>query len=93
MADAYALSNAVEHGLRTRAAIVDMRGQLNIRQWEKTASAALGHMSALKPLIWLIVVIVMKKSLDREVMCLAGLTAVRLLNDDNDFLPIFFCAK
>ena len=38
MAAAYALSNAVEHGLRTRAAIVDMRGQLNIRQW-----AAMGH--------------------------------------------------
>ena len=33
MAEAYALSNAVEHGLRTRAAIVDMRGQLNFRQW------------------------------------------------------------
>ena len=43
MADAYALSNAVEHGLRTRATIVDMRGQLNIRQWEETASAAMGH--------------------------------------------------
>ena len=26
------LSNAFEHGLRTRAAIVDMRGQLNIRR-------------------------------------------------------------
>ena len=43
MFEAYALSNAVEHGLRTRAAIVDMRGQLNIRQWEETASAAMGH--------------------------------------------------
>ena len=43
MAEAYALSNAVEHGLRTRAAIVDVRGQLNIRQWEETASAAMGH--------------------------------------------------
>ena len=43
MAEAYALSNAVEHGLRTRAAIVDMRGQLNIRQWEETASAAMGN--------------------------------------------------
>ena len=40
---AYALSNAVEHGLRTRATIVDMRGQLNIRRWEETASAAMGH--------------------------------------------------
>ena len=43
MAEAYALSNAVEHGLRTRAAIVDMRGQLNIRQWEEAASAAMRH--------------------------------------------------
>ena len=43
MAEAYALSDAVEHGLRTRATIVDMRIQLNIRQWEETASAAIGH--------------------------------------------------
>ena len=42
MAEAYALSNTVEHGLRTRATIVDMRGQLNIRQWEETGSAAMG---------------------------------------------------
>ena len=45
MAEAYALSSAVEHGLRTRGTIVDMRGQLNIRQWEETASAAMGHVS------------------------------------------------
>ena len=43
MAEACAPSNAVERGLRTRAIIVDMRGQLNIRQWEETASAAVGH--------------------------------------------------
>ena len=43
MAEAYALSNAVEHGLRTRATIVDIRGQLNICEWEETASAAKGH--------------------------------------------------
>ena len=43
MAEAHALSNAVEHGLRTRAVIVDLEGQLNIRQWEETASAAMGH--------------------------------------------------
>ena len=43
MAEAYAPSNAVERGLRIRAAIVDMRGQLNIRHWEETASAAMGH--------------------------------------------------
>ena len=42
MAEAYAPSNAVEHGMRTRAPIVDMRGQLNIRPWEETASA-MGH--------------------------------------------------
>ena len=45
MAEAYALPNAVEHGLRTRATIVDMRGQLNIRQWEETASAEMEHLS------------------------------------------------
>ena len=46
MTEAYALSNAVEHGFRTRATIVGMRGQLNIRQWEETASAAMGHVTA-----------------------------------------------
>ena len=43
MAEAHALSNAVEHGLRTRATIIDMRGQLSIRQWAEAASAAMGH--------------------------------------------------
>ena len=43
MAESYVLSNAVEHGLQTRATIGDMRGQLNIRQWEEPASAAIGH--------------------------------------------------
>ena len=43
MAEAYALSNAVEHGFRTRATLVDMRGQLTICEWEETASAAMGH--------------------------------------------------
>ena len=38
--------NAVEHGLRTRAIIVNMRGRLKIRQWEKTPSAAMVHTSA-----------------------------------------------
>ena len=42
MAEACALFNAVEHGLRTPAAIVDRRGQINIRQLEGTASAAMG---------------------------------------------------
>ena len=35
MAEAYALSNAGAHGLRTRATIVDVKGDLNIRQWEE----------------------------------------------------------
>ena len=43
MAKAYAQPNAVEHGLGTRATIVDMREPLNLRQWEETASAAMGH--------------------------------------------------
>ena len=43
MAEAYALSNAVENGFRTRAAIVDMRGPLNIRQRQETTSAAMRH--------------------------------------------------
>ena len=43
MAEAYALSTVVEHGLRTRDVIVDMRERLNIRQWEETASAAMGQ--------------------------------------------------
>ena len=32
MAEAYALSNAVERGLRARAIVVDMRRRLNIPQ-------------------------------------------------------------
>ena len=32
MADAYSLSNAVEHGLRTSAAVSGVGGQLNTRQ-------------------------------------------------------------
>ena len=43
MAETYALSIAVEHGLRKQATIVHMRGQLHFRQWEQTASAAVGH--------------------------------------------------
>ena len=31
MAETYAFSNCVEHFLRLRAALVDMKGQLNIR--------------------------------------------------------------
>ena len=42
MAEACALTNAVEHGLRTRATIVDVRGKLNSSMGGK-ASAAMGH--------------------------------------------------
>ena len=48
MAEAYTLSNAVEHGLRTRAAIVDMRGQLNIRQWGRNNFPLHWEMSGLR---------------------------------------------
>ena len=37
-----ALCNTVEHGLWTRA-IIDMRRQLIFRQWEETASSAMGY--------------------------------------------------
>ena len=43
LSEAYALSNAVEQGSRIRDIIVDMKRQLNLRQWEETASAAMGH--------------------------------------------------
>ena len=38
-----AFSKGVKHGLRLRATLVDMKGQLNIRRWEETASASMGH--------------------------------------------------
>ena len=43
MVEASALSDAVEHGLRDKATIFDMKGELNIRQLEETASVAMGH--------------------------------------------------
>ena len=42
MAEAFAPPNAVEHGLRTRTVFVDMRGQLNIRQWEENSFCSNG---------------------------------------------------
>ena len=90
-AEGYALSNAVEHGLRARATIVDMRGQLNVRQWEEKASAAMGHVwfadceSLFAHLIFsqrstcgTIVTIVMKKSVGRRVIILVGSTSAML---------------
>ena len=44
MAEAYALSDAIERGLRTRPAVADTKGQLNIRQTI--------DLSTLKQIIW-----------------------------------------
>ena len=43
MAETHGLSNGVDHGLRLRAALVDLTGQLNIRRSEETASVLTGH--------------------------------------------------
>ena len=37
------MTKAVEAGTRKRAAIVDMKGQLDIRNWEESASQSMGH--------------------------------------------------
>ena len=37
------MTKAVEAGTRIRAAIVDMKGQLDIRNWEESASQSMGH--------------------------------------------------
>ena len=38
-----ALTKGVEAGMRLRAAIVDMRGKLNIHDWEESSSSQMGH--------------------------------------------------
>jgi hypothetical protein len=43
MAETFALNKAIEAGTRIRAAIVDMMGKLDIRNWEETAAQAMGH--------------------------------------------------
>ena len=43
MGETCALSNGDERGLRLRAALVDMKEQLNIRRRDETASASMGH--------------------------------------------------
>jgi len=43
MAETFAMTKAVEAGTRIRAAIVDMKGQLDIRNWEESASQSMGH--------------------------------------------------
>ena len=43
MAETFALNRAIEAGTRIRAAIVDMLGDLDIRQWEETSARRMGH--------------------------------------------------
>ena len=43
MAETHAPPNEAEHGSGLRAALVDAKGQLNIRRWEETATVSMGH--------------------------------------------------
>ena len=43
MAETFGLIRATEAGIRLRAAIVDMKGKLDMRNWEESASAEMGH--------------------------------------------------
>ena len=43
MVETCALAHCIEHGLRLCTFLVDMKGQLNIRRWEETASASMEH--------------------------------------------------
>ena len=43
MAEKFAMTTAVEAGTSIRAAIMDMKGQLDIRNWEESASQSMGH--------------------------------------------------
>ena len=43
MAETFAMIKGTEAGIRIRAAIVDMKGELVMRNWEETASQAMGH--------------------------------------------------
>ena len=43
MAETMAMIKGTEAGVRIRAAIVDMRGQLDWRNWEESASSQMGH--------------------------------------------------
>jgi hypothetical protein len=42
-AETMALTKGVEAGARLRAAIVDMRGRLNLKDWEQSSSSQMGH--------------------------------------------------
>ena len=43
MAETMAMIKGTEAGARIRAAIVDMRGQLDFSQWEESACSQMGH--------------------------------------------------
>jgi hypothetical protein len=43
MAEAFAMIKGTEAGARIRAAIVDMKGDLDMRNWEESAARAMGH--------------------------------------------------
>ena len=43
MAEAFAMIKGTEAGVRIRAAIVDMMGKLDMRNWEETAARNMGH--------------------------------------------------
>ena len=43
MAETFAMIKGTEAGARIRAAIVDMKGKLDMKNWEETASAEMGH--------------------------------------------------
>ena len=42
-AETMALTKGVEAGVRLRAAIVDMRGKLDLKDWEQSSSSQMGH--------------------------------------------------
>ena len=43
MAETFAMIKGTESGARIRAAVVDMKGELDFRNWEETAARAMGH--------------------------------------------------
>ena len=43
MAETFAMIRGTEAGARIRAAVVDMKGELDMRQWEQSASRSMGH--------------------------------------------------
>ena len=43
MADAFGLIGATEAGTRLRAAIVDMKGKFDLRNWEERGANEMGH--------------------------------------------------